>query len=330
MAEPASPGTAASDNLFELEPLQTCIPQKALCILGPTGSGKTESALALASAVNGVVVNFDSRQVYREIPITTAQPTPGGTGLPAGMRFTAFCPVRQAISAGVFAERAASVVHDVLAQSMTPILVGGTGMYLKALLHGIAPIPDVPGHIRDKVSAEWASLGGQAMHERLCRVDPDYAAKVHPNDPQRVTRALEVFEATGRTFSQWHAATVKVLDVPCLKLGLLMDKQSLVNRLARRIDIMLEQGALDEVRRAMEVCPEPDAPGLSGIGCAELAAHLRGETSLDQAKSLWLFNTKAYAKRQMTWFKKEPDVRWYRPGETSAMVEAARKWLRTP
>jgi tRNA dimethylallyltransferase len=213
---------------------------------------------------------------------------------------------------------------------MTPILVGGTGLYLKALLEGMAPIPDVPGHVREKVAADWASLGPQAMHERLSQRDPAYAAKVHANDRQRVTRALEVLEATGRTFSQWHAATAKVLTVPCLKMGILMDKAALENRLARRVEAMLEAGALDEIRLAMESCPEPDAPGLSGIGCSELAAHLRGEASLDQAKALWLSNTKAYAKRQMTWFKKEPDIRWFGPGEAGAMVQAAQKWLNTP
>jgi tRNA dimethylallyltransferase len=168
------------------------------------------------------------------------------------------------------------------------------------------------------------------MHARLARIDPVYAAKVHPNDRQRVTRALEVFEATGRTFTEWHSATASVLDIACLKLGIAMDRRVLEERLAKRIDIMLHQGALEEVRQAMQACPEPDAPGLSGIGCAELVSHLRGEISLDEAKILWLSNTKAYAKRQMTWFRKEPDVHWFAPGETKGMTDLAGKWLRSP
>jgi len=304
-------------------------PAKALCILGPTGAGKTEAALVLADAVNGVVVNFDSRQVYREIPVTTAQPAPEEQARCSHLLY-GFLSCSQTISAGAYAELAAPVIQEVLAQSKIPILVGGTGLYLKALLEGMAPIPDVPGEVRQKIFDDWAVHGPQTMHERLSRSDPAYAAKVHPNDRQRVTRALEVFEATGRTFSQWHSATVKVLDVPCLKIGILMDKAALDNRLARRIEAMLEAGALEEIRRALDLCPEPDAPGLSGIGCAELAAHLRGETSLEQAKTLWLSNTKAYAKRQMTWFKKEPDIRWFGPGEKEAMLQAAHKWLHTP
>ena len=158
-------------------------------------------------------------------------------------------------------------------------------------------------------------------------MDPDYAAKVHPNDRQRVTRALEVLAATGKSFTQWHAATAKVLDVPCLRMGIRMDKELLDRRLARRIDMMLAAGALEEVRLAMEACPDADAPGLSGIGCAELATHLRGGISLDEARAQWLSNTKAYAKRQMTWFKKDPDVRWFGPGEAGAMVALAGVWL---
>ncbi|MBI4807077.1 MAG: tRNA (adenosine(37)-N6)-dimethylallyltransferase MiaA [Desulfovibrio sp.] len=304
-------------------------PAKALCILGPTGAGKTEAALALADAVRGVVVNFDSRQVYREIPVTTAQPTPEEQTR-CGHMLYGFLSCSRAISAGAYAELAAPVIRDVLAQEMVPILVGGTGLYLKALLEGMAPIPDVPGEVRQKVLDDWDFHGPLAMHERLALSDPAYATKVHPNDRQRVTRALEVFDATGRTFSQWHAATEKVLDVPCLKMGIGLDKGVLEKRLARRIEAMLEAGALEEIRRAVELCPEPNAPGLSGIGCAELAAHLRGETSLDEAKALWLSNTKAYAKRQMTWFKKDPDIRWFSPGEAGAMLTTAQKWLHTP
>ncbi|MFZ5427493.1 MAG: tRNA (adenosine(37)-N6)-dimethylallyltransferase MiaA [Thermodesulfobacteriota bacterium] len=300
---------------------------RALCLLGPTGAGKTEAALALADAFNGAVVNFDSRQVYREIPVTTAQPSPEERARCPHLLY-GFLQCSETISAGTYAEMAAKTVTEVMNQGMTPILVGGTGLYLRALLDGMAPIPDVPAEIREKVFADWDELGPIAMHERLAETDPVYAAKIHPNDRQRVTRALEVIEATGKTFSQWHAATAKVLDVPCLRLGIAMEKAELHGRLARRIEAMLEAGAIEEVRQALKACPEPDAPGLSGIGCAELAAHLRGALSLEDAKTLWLANTKAYAKRQMTWFRKDRDVHWVGPKQTARMVELAGEWLR--
>lgn len=301
----------------------------SLCVLGPTGAGKTEAALALADAFHGAVVNFDSRQVYREIPVTTAQPTPAEQAR-CPHHLYGYLSCSQPISAGVYAQTAAPVVLEVLARGFTPILVGGTGLYLRAMLEGIAPIPDVPAPVRGKVLADWDALGPEAMHERLRQVDPAYASKVHPNDRQRVTRALEVLQATGRTFTQWHGATSRLLDVACLKLGIRMDKEALDARLEARIEAMLRMGALEEVRRAMDACPQPDAPGLSGIGCAELAAHLRGLISLDEAKAQWLSNTKAYAKRQMTWFKREPGVHWFGPGEAAAMLELAGKWLKRP
>jgi tRNA dimethylallyltransferase len=299
---------------------------RALCVLGATGTGKTEAALILARAFGGEVVNFDSRQVYRDVPITTAQPSMAEQGV-CPHHLYGFLPLAERVCAGAFAGTAARVMQDITARGALPILVGGTGLYLRAILEGLAPIPDVPDGVREKVFADWDELGGEDMHARLAAIDPEYARKIHSNDRQRVTRALEVFEATGRTFTHWHAATARPLDVACLKMGLAIPKPALDARLAARVGLMLEAGALGEIREALRICPDPAAPGLTGIGCAELAAHLRGELTLDAARALWLTSTKAYAKRQATWFKKEPDVAWYAPGEAPAMAEAARRWL---
>ena len=299
---------------------------KVLCLVGPTGAGKTEAALALAKAFSGSVINFDSRQVYRGVPVTTAQPTPEEQSRCPHLLY-GFLDCSQAVSAGSFAELAAQAVRSVLDQGRTPILVGGTGLYLQALLEGLAPIPDVPLEGRERVAGQWDGQGGAALHARLANADPAYAARVHPNDRQRVTRALEVLEATGRTFTDWHAQTEKPLDAPCLKLGIRMDKDILDRRLAMRLDSMLAQGALEEIRRAVAECPDPGAPGLSGIGCAELAAHLRGELDYPAALALWLSNTRAYAKRQMTWFKRDASIHWFAPGRAERMVELASGWL---
>ncbi|WP_243309996.1 tRNA (adenosine(37)-N6)-dimethylallyltransferase MiaA [Fundidesulfovibrio agrisoli] len=301
-------------------------PGKVLCLVGPTGAGKTEAALALAEAFRGSVVNFDSRQVYRVVPVTTAQPSPEEQARCPHLLY-GFMPCSQAVSAGSFAEMAAKAVHAVLEQGRTPILVGGTGLYLQALLEGLAPIPDVPRDVRERVASQWDEQGGDVLHARLAEADPAYAARVHPNDRQRVTRALEVLEATGRTFSAWHALAEKPLDLPCLKMGIRMEKAALDRRLAARIHAMLEQGALEEVRRAVAETPDPSAPGLSGIGCAELTAHLRGELGFQEALDLWLSNTKAYAKRQMTWFKRDTSIHWFGPGKTREMVALASGWL---
>jgi tRNA dimethylallyltransferase len=301
---------------------------KALCLLGPTGAGKTLAGLALAKAFSGSVINFDSRQVYQGLAVTTAQPTPEEAGQCPHLLYGFLDPAK-AVTAGEFAALARQAMAQVRQAGRLPILVGGTGLYLRAILDGLAAIPAVDQAVRAGLSRDWQTLGPQAMHGRLLAVDPVYGGKIHPNDRQRILRALEVFLATGRPFSAWHAGGAEAYPGPCLKMGLCLDKKDLTARLARRIQAMMAAGALEEMEKAVSLCPDPMAPGLTGIGCAELAAHLRGEMTLDEALEAWLANTKAYAKRQMTWFKKMPEVRWFGPEQTQAMLEAAEQWLRS-
>lgn len=297
-----------------------------LCLLGPTGAGKTEAALALAERFSGSVINFDSRQVYRDLPVTTAQPSAGERARCPHLLY-GFLGSEEALSAWRYAELAKQAIAGVLEAGGTPILVGGTGLYLRALLEGMSPIPPVPEDVRARLAEEWQELGPEAMHARLRGVDPDYAARIHPHDRQRVTRALEVFTATGKPLSHWHAQNTGALGLPCLKLGIRMDKDALHRRLARRIEIMLEQGALEEVEQALKHCPDPDAPGLTGIGCAELAAYLRGNLRLVDATWTWLANTRAYAKRQATWFKKDLEIHWFDAADLAGMLDLAGAWL---
>lgn len=299
---------------------------RVLCVLGATGTGKTEASLALADLCRGSVINVDSRQVYSGVAVTTAQPTPTESARCPHLLY-GFLPLDQAVSAGAYAELAARAVRETVGEGRTPILTGGTGLYFQALLEGLAPIPDVPEPVRAQVLADWDAHGPEAMHARLAKADPAYAARIHANDRQRVTRALEVFLATGQPFTSWHARLEKPLEADCLRLGVCVPKPELDRRLARRIDAMLEAGALEEIRQALALHPGEDTPGLSGIGCAELSAHLKGAISLAEACRLWLSNTRAYAKRQATWFKRDPSIHWYAPGQASAMLARARAWL---
>jgi tRNA dimethylallyltransferase len=158
-------------------------------------------------------------------------------------------------------------------------------------------------------------------------IDPDYAAKIHPNDPQRICRALEVFTATGQTLTWWHGRTCRPAGLRVLKIGLSADLVSLKPRLARRIDLMLEAGAQDEVRQAYAGCPDRFAPGFSGIGCPELLAVMLDGVSLDQARRDWLRSTRAYAKRQLTWFNKDSEIFWHHPEDVDGIVTRARQFL---
>lgn len=299
---------------------------RLVCLVGPTGAGKTAAALHLATALHGAVVNADSRQVYRDFPVITAQPSAEERGV---------CPhslygvldTETGASAGWWAEAATREMEREHAEGRLPLLVGGTGLYLRGLLDGMVEIPPVPDEVSRELEAVLNEQGGQALHARLTAVDPVYAARIHANDRQRLVRALGVHAATGRTFSWWHAQTPAPPPCDVLRLGLFLPLSELEPRLAVRVDAMLAAGALDEARAAMARCPDRDAPGWSGIGCAELHAHLRGALSLDEARSLWIRNTRAYAKRQLTWFRADKRIVWFRPGEEDALLAAGRDWF---
>lgn len=303
-------------------PETTSAPLPVICLAGPTGSGKTAAALAMAAALDGEVINADSRQVYADFPLITAQPSPEERAC-CPHHLYGFLPTEKKISAGRWAEAAVDKVRDILARGKTPLLVGGTGLYFQALLRGMAEIPPVDPQLTAAITARVDAQGAPSLHAELAQTDPAYAAKIHPNDRQRIIRALEVCQSTGRPFTWWHSNS---MSTPlCVGPLLTLDAPLawLEPRLARRLDLMLAGGALDEARAAMRHCAAPAAPGWSGIGCAEALAHLLGRLSLEDCRSLWLRNTRAYAKRQLTWFRARPEARWLPPDDPAAVVEAA-------
>jgi tRNA dimethylallyltransferase len=297
-----------------------------ICLVGATGTGKTHAALALAEAVGGGVVNFDSRQVYVGLPVVTAQPTEEEQSRCPHLLY-GYLPVDTPVRAGAFAETILEAVENLDSQGLVPILVGGTGLYLRALLDGLAPVPDIDPTVREAVIRECAALGSPILHARLTRIDPDYAAKIHPNDPQRVCRALEVFSATGKPLSWWHGQTDPPSNLRALQIGLRAELKALTPRLAERIDLMLAHGAQEEVEAAYAACPDRSAPGFSGIGCPELLAVLLDGLPLAEAEIRWLRSTRAYAKRQLTWFRKDRRIVWCDPGDTDRMTALAREFL---
>ncbi len=301
-------------------------PLTLVCVVGATGTGKTAAALALARSLGGGVVNFDSRQVYAGLAVVTAQPTAEERAV-CPHDLYGHLPVSVPVRAGSFAADILASAGKYRDQGLVPILVGGTGLYLKSVLEGLAPIPDIDADVRRRIVGECEAVGSQLLYARLQGIDPHYAAKIHPNDPQRICRALEVFAATGRTLTWWHGQTPRPLGLRALKIGLEASLPALTPRLEARIRHMLQAGALDEVRDAYRLCPERTAPGFSGIGCPELLSVLLDGQELDTACQEWLRGTRAYAKRQMTWFRKEKDICWHGADDVAGMIERARRFV---
>ena len=302
-----------------------------LCIVGPTGSGKTAAALYLASFLKDLgqpatIINADSRQVYRDFPIITAQPRTEERSVCPHLLY-GWLETTQKISAGQWADKARTSIEESLSTGHLPILVGGTGFYLRALLDGISDIPAPDPAIRRRIMEECQALGAPTLHRRLLDIDPEYAAKIHPNDSQRNMRALEVWESTGRTFTWWHEQTPPPAPYRVLRLGIGLPLPELTPFLEKRIGLMVDMGAMEEARQALKICPDTSAPAWTGIGCAETAAFLLGKLTLDECLSLWAHNTRAYAKRQWTWFRADKRISWYRPGSYGELSEQTRTFL---
>ena len=282
---------------------------RVLCLAGPTGAGKTALAIQLAQALGGEIVNADSRQLYADFPIITAQPS---------TEEQRQCPhhlygclaTDQVMDVHTWTLLAMKEVQAIAARGHVPLLVGGTGMYFHILLHGIADIPAVPATLHDELLSRVAGEGSAALHAELARLDPVLAGRLHPNDRQRIVRGLEVALGTEHPLSWWqeHAAQAPLCAGPLLVVDTPLSE--LEPLLLRRIDHMIRQGALEEGRRAWERCPTPSAPGWSGIGCREICALVQGKAGLDETRSLWMKNTRAYAKRQITWFRGRRETVW--------------------
>lgn len=297
-----------------------------ICLVGATGTGKTAAALALARAFGGGVINFDSRQVYAGLGIVTAQPTAEEQSVCPHALY-GYLPVSESVRAGAFAGEILEQARTYAARGLLPILVGGTGLYLKSLIDGLAPIPDINSEIRAEVVRTCQEIGSPALHARLSGFDPEYASRIHPNDPQRICRAVEVYTATGRTLTWWHGHTCPPEGLRAVQIGLDTDLEMLTPRLALRIELMLEHGALEEMRAAYAACPDRQAPGFSGIGCPELLAMQLDGLSREEAVVLWLRNTRAYAKRQLTWFRKDQRIQWFAPADVDGMLQCAGSFL---
>jgi tRNA dimethylallyltransferase len=286
---------------------------RVVVVTGPTASGKSALALALAERRNGTVINADAMQTYDAFPILTAQPTAEERAR-APHALYGILPSSETLSAARWRALATAEIERCLAAHRLPILCGGSGLYLRTLMEGIAAIPDAPAALREQANAEWRAMGADAFRARLAEKDPAIVGRLKPGDRQRHVRAWEVWLATGRPLSAWQAIAGERAPerAPWRFVIVLLspDRRWLRERIALRFDGMLKRGVLAEVRAVFDRAPDPRWPGLKAHGAPELFRHFRGELSLEEARRIGIDHTRQYAKRQMTWFRHQlaPDL----------------------
>jgi len=294
----------------------------AILIAGPTASGKSALALALAARLGGTVVNADSMQVYRDLRIITARPTPTDEARVPHLLY-GHVDAAENYSVGRWCVDASAALAQAKRAGRVPIIVGGTGLYFKTLTRGLAAIPPIPADIRAAVRARLAAEGIAPLYAELVRRDPATAHRLMPGDRARITRALEVILATGRPLADWHRDGMKPALDPAgaAKIFLDTDRAELYRRIEARFDAMLAAGALDEVAALAARRLDPSLPAMKAHGVPWLIRHLAGEITLAEAAEGGKRDTRRYTKRQATWFRHQlPDWTWVAPADAEQAV----------
>ncbi|MFB6271876.1 MAG: tRNA (adenosine(37)-N6)-dimethylallyltransferase MiaA [Salinibacter sp.] len=288
-----------------------------LTITGPTAVGKTELSLEVADRLDAEIVSVDSRQVYEELTIGTAKPSPDALDR-VPHHFIGERTLHEPFSAGDYAEAANERIRTIRDRGRRVLVVGGATLYLHALQYGLADIPDVDDKVRNRLEGRLEEEGQEALYEELQEVDPEQAAEMDPTKTQRVIRALEVYHGTGKPLSHYYEQQPEPpFDYVTIVLN--RDREQLYDRINRRVDQMLDDGLLEEVRTVMDIDGiQLDEPPLSTIGYREPIQYLRGETDYDEMVRLVKRNSRRYAKRQLTWFRRYDEYHWREATETSA------------
>jgi len=286
-----------------------------ICIVGPTAVGKTELGLRIAQHYNTEIVSADSRQFYREMSVGTAKPTPGELNCVVH-HFIDNLSIEDSYSAGQYEIEGLACLEELFKKHHEVVLVGGSGLFVNALCFGLDQLPQPGANIRESISLSFREKGIEPLQERLRQCDPDYFQEVDIHNPQRVIRALEVFESTGIPFSEWRRKQFKPRNFNIKTIGLTMERENLYNRINVRVDRMMENGLLQEVSALL---PYRERPPLQSVGYTELFNYLDGKTNLKDAIDKIKQNTRRYAKRQLTWFRKNPDTKWIDAAEINGL-----------
>lgn len=300
---------------------------KIIVLTGPTGVGKTEMSLVLAETYRGEIINSDSMQFYREMDVGTAKPTPDETARAPHHLFDVADPDED-FDAAAYLKLARPLIEE-LHRKKTPILVvGGTGLYLRSLIHGLFEGPGQDPEIRRRISAEAEKEGRAAMHEKLAAVDPAAAERLHPNDLVRIIRALEVYSLTGKpisSFQERHALGEEPYQVLfyCLNLN----REELYARIEKRTEIMMKTGLVEEVRTLLDKGYSPELKTMQAIGYKQVVAYIMGKSSLEETTAEIKKQTRRFAKRQLTWFRSQKNVIWRSPRDIDEVVSEVGAFL---
>lgn len=300
---------------------------KLVIVSGPTASGKTSLAVELALLFNGEIISSDSMQVYKLMDIGTAKPTLVERKGVAHHLIDVVYPDEE-YTAARFKTEAANKIKEIAERGRTVIIAGGTGLYIKVLTQGLFKGPEADPALRQELAALASDKGKEALHEMLKKIDPEGAAGIHPNNINRVIRAIEVFELAGKPISSLQKEH-SFSDSPyeCFKIGLDIERQTLYGAIDCRVDRMISAGLLEETQALLDMGYGYDLKPMLGLGYKEMSGYINGVHTLEETVELIKRNTRHYAKRQLTWFRKDTDTKWFKPSEKQNIIDAAGRFL---
>ncbi len=302
------------------------IKPKIIVICGPTGVGKTAVAIEIAKAFNGEIVSADSMQIYRYMDIGTAKPTPYEQACIPHHMIDIVDP-DEPFDAAQFEKTAHEVIRKLHERGITPFVVGGTGLYIKALVHGLFRARPADSNVRIRLKEAAKVHGTRFLHKHLSKCDPDAAEKIHPNDTYRIIRALEIYEVTGKTISKHHHEhKFKETFFKVLKIGLHSDRKILYDRINRRVDAMIDEGLLDEVKGLLGMGYSAKLKSMQSIGYRHMVNFIQGRISWEEALRTLKRDTRRYAKRQLTWFKADSEIVWSEPDRLKDIHRIIKNW----
>lgn len=299
---------------------------KVIVICGPTGLGKTAAGIELARVFQGEIVSADSMQIYRHMDIGTAKPTPDEQAIIPHHMVDIVDP-DEPFDAARFSEMAREVIKRLHARHITPFVVGGTGLYIKALIYGLFSTKPANPDVRVRLKAEAELQGIGFLYKRLKSCDPETAEKLHPNDTYRIIRALEIYEKTGDSISKHHMEH-RFSDNPfeVLKIGLEMNRELLYERINSRVDAMIDADVLDEVKGLLDMGYSGDLKSMQSIGYRHMVDYIMGRLSWEETVGTMKRDTRRYAKRQLTWFRADSEIVWAEPGQLNKIRQLIKEF----